>query len=284
MKRPNFGWGVLLLRAGRQNGTNKSMKLLITTLLLPPGLLLLLMGGALWWWRKRHVRALGCLIAAFVLGWLLSTTAVARVMSAALISQIDGAQPQNIQQTDAVVVLTGGITYVGDIGWLPKNETFRRVAVAYELQQRIGSRVPVLISGGRTEGLQYPSEARVAQQVFDRHRAQITPTELEEASTNTYESALQSAALLQKRRAEQIFLVTGELHMLRALAAYRGRGIDPVPFPVIVLPRGPLSFQDFLPSIDGLRLSTRALYEYYGLVRYLLQGYVSWNDIFYSKK
>jgi uncharacterized SAM-binding protein YcdF (DUF218 family) len=259
------------------------MKLLVTVLLLPPGIILVLLALALWWWRKHHWRAFGCLVAAFVVGWALSSNVTARMLSAGLVGMIDGPAPQQqLADMDGIVVLTGGMIYVGDIGWLPHEESFRRVAVAYELQQRIGSRVPVLISGGRTAGLQYPSEARVVQQMFDRHRAQITPTELEEASTNTYESALQTAALLQKRRAEEVFLITSEIHMVRALAAYRGRGLDPVPFPAMMVPRGPLKFTDFLPTMSGLHLTTRALYEYLGLARYLMQGYISWDDIFYK--
>lgn len=258
------------------------MKVFITAFLLPPGLALVLLILALYVWKKRALAQL-MVVLALVCGWVMSTEAFGRFTSLFLVAQVQGPILQNPQDTDMIVVLTGGMEYVGEIGWLPTKESYRRAAVAYNLQNRIEKRLPVVMSGGRTHGLKYPSEAQVAQDAFARQQAAIQFTLLEENSTNTYESAMQVAAIARERRARNLFLVTSEVHMLRALAAYRGQGLDPVPFPVISVPRGPWELRDFLPSVRGVELTAKALYEFYGITRYLLNNQATWADLLYEK-
>lgn len=258
------------------------MKIALITLLLPPGLIIALCLAALYCFKSMPRRAYVLLLAAIILGWVFTSSAMGRVLSITLISQVAGPTTVAPDEADLIVVLTGGMDYAGEIGWLPKQESYRRGIIAYELQERVDSRVPVLISGGRTAGARYPSEALVLQRYFDRHQARLTPTLLEESAQNTYESALQVASIAQGRNAKRIFLVTSEVHMLRSLAAFRGRGMDPVPFPVITLPRGPLGLRDILPSWEGAELNAKALYEVYGLIGYTLGGKISVGDIFYK--
>lgn len=257
------------------------MKLLITSFLLPPGIMVLFLLLGMYLLRKHRKSAISILVLALLIGWTTSSTAFGRFVSTMLISQISGPAIENAEHTDMIIVLTGGMDYAGDIGWLPRKESHRRASVAYELQAQIGSRTPVLFSGGKTEGLFNPSEAEVVRAQFDRQRAQLTPTLLEESSTNTYESALQCAAIVQQRLAKKVFLVTSEVHMLRALAVFRGRGMDPIPFPVLSLPRGPLKLKDFMPSAYGVELTSKAMYEIYGIVEYILGGKASWEDVIY---
>ena len=63
----------------------------------------------------------------------------------------------------------------------------------------------------------------------------------------------------------------------------RARGVDAIPFPVLNLP-GPMGLRDYLPSPYGVRLSSEALYEVYGLLAYLVSGRVGWGDVFYDKR
>lgn len=260
------------------------MKLLFTTLLFPPGIYLVLIGLALFFlMRKRPKRAGTLLLVALVVGWVFSTQSFGRFLSLALVSNINGPQLADPAQTDMIVALTGGIYNAGQqIGWLPETETYRRVAVAYAVQNGIGSRIPVLISGGHTAGLQNPAEATVVADYFKRNSAQLTPTLTETASTDTYESSLQVAAIAGKREAQVLVLVTSELHMPRALAVYRARGINAVPFPVIVLPRGSLGIKGYLPTWKGVRLTSHALYEYFGILSYWLSGKFTWQDFKYN--
>ena len=249
----------------------------------PPGFSLFLLVIALYFTvKKRRKMALGFVSASLVLGWVLSTEAFARLMVVGLISQVESRQDINPKDVDLIVVLTGGITYTGDIGWLPTSESYRRMAVAREIQNRLNSRTPILVSGGKTHGTKHPSEAEVIVAQFDRENAQILPTILEKVSTNTYENALQSAHIVRDRNARTVMLVTSEEHMLRALASFRGRGIDPIAVPVFTLERGPLGWKDFFPTAGGALLTSRALHEIYGILNYLATDRIRWEDVFYK--
>ena len=257
------------------------MKVFLTAFLLPPGIFILLgVLALLLVWRKRFKLATAMLFVAVISGYVSTTEAFGRWLNAGLIAQVD-ARAVDPKDIDMVVVLSAGMENMGPAGWLPTAESYKRMAVALEVQQRIGSRVPVLVSGGHTYGTKYPSEARVMMRYFDKRNAQITPMIAEEISTNTYENALQSAHIVRQRDAKNVLLVTSEEHMLRALAAFRGRGIDPIPFPVFTLQRRPLEFSDYLPSVRGAMLTHRALYEIAGILSYIADDLVRWDDVFY---
>ena len=258
------------------------MKTLILLLLTPPGCALVLALAALLLWNRRPSLSYKFLLVSVLVGWVFSTMAMGRVVSTVLISEIKGPSPRAMDDVNRIIVLTAGLTFTGETGWQPTPDSFQRAAVAYEVQSRIGSRTPLVISGGHTMGPKYPSEAEVVRRAFDRYHAQITPVIVEEASLNTYESALESARLLRDRDVNSFFLVTSEVHMLRSLAAYRGRGLDPIPFPVFSLDRGPLELTDFLPTWRGVETNAKALYEVIGIAGYLLSGYARWEDVFYK--
>lgn len=260
------------------------MKLLVTAFLLPPGIILVLALIALFYLKKKPNRAFILLVCAIVVGWLFSTIAFGRVVSTILIAQVEKPGTIISHQSDLIVALTGGMYFGGkDVGWLPSQETYRRTAVAFELQNTIGLRTPILISGGKTAGINHPSEAAAVYAYFDKHRAQITPVILEESATDTYENALQIAAIAQQRRTERVLLVTSEMHMPRALATFRGRGLNTVPYPVVIVPRGPLSLADFLPSPKGVMLTAKAFYEFFGIAEYAMMGRIKFADLSYSR-
>lgn len=261
------------------------MKLLVTSMLLPIGLVLLLLAATVWVaTRRRPARQwlIGLPLVAFVVLYVASTPLFGRALSLMIVNHTYGRVLDDPAQANAIVVLTGGMLNAGEVGWLPSPISIQRLAVAYELQRLVNLRMPVIVSGGHTAGVQNPSEAAVTAAFFARHRTELTPTELEESSTDTYEGALQLAPVLARREARTIFLVTSDIHMLRALATFRARGIDPVPFPAMVLP-GELGIRAVLPSVYGLKMTTEAAYEIFGVVSYLLTGKISWGDIVYEQ-
>ncbi|MDE0723817.1 MAG: YdcF family protein [Alphaproteobacteria bacterium] len=256
------------------------MKDLLTATLLPPGLFLVLLILALVFWRRKKLSfVFVCAVSS--LFWIFSTEAFGRFLSAAIIANVETERFNDVdtEEVDLIVVLTGGMRYVGDVGWQPRHESYKRGAVALTLQNHLGSRVPVMLSGGHTEGLKHPSEAAVLKAQFDTLRAQVTPVVLEEASTNTYESALQVAHEVRSRNVRRFFLVTDEVHMARALATYRGRGLDPIPFPVFTLERGPTKISHFFPSIYGINISHDALYEVLGIMKYAMTDKLRFSDL-----
>lgn len=267
------------------------MKLLLTTLLLPLGLVLMLLAAfGVHIWRHRHVAYVGhsgrlfaWLGGVFVLIYVMATPAFGLLLCSILTNNVEGPELKDPASTNAIVVLTAGMTNAGPVGWLPKPESIHRLAVGYELQRLINLRLPVIVSGGHTAGVQNPSEAAVTAGFFAHQRTEVTPTELEEVSTDTYESAMQLAPVLAKRGARNVLLVTSDIHMLRALATFRARGIDAIPAPALNLP-GRLGVRAVLPSAYGLGLTTDALYEIYAVAAYLVSGRISFTDLSYNKE
>ena len=261
------------------------MSFLAEVLLSPPGVALFFLTiSLLYALLKKRGKSILFSCVALVLGWVMSTDAFGRFLTAGLIAQIETRQDILPQDIDMIVVLAGGITYSGQIGWLPTYASYRRMAVAVDAQAKINSRLPILVSGGKTKGTKHPSEAEVIVSQFDRQNAQILPMVIEDVSTNTYENALQSAHIVRSRGSDNVLLVTSEEHMLRALAAFRGRGIDPIALPVFTIERGPLQWQDFFPTAGGARTTTRALHEIYGILNYLLTDKIRYEDVFYSRE
>lgn len=265
------------------------MKTLIVTLFLPTGLVLIgILLLAITIWRRRHVAfagysnwLIGWLSCIFIVGYVTATPWFGLMLSDLLVSHVQGRALENPADADMIIVLTGGMLNAGPVGWLPKAEGIQRLAVGYELQRMINLRLPVIVSGGHTKGVQNPSEANVTASFFARQRTEVTPTELEEVSTDTYESAMQLAPVLAKRGIHNVLLVTGDIHMLRALATFRARGIDAIPAPALNLP-GDLGIRMVLPSAYGIGLTSDALYEIFGIAGYLLSGKISVDDLSYK--
>lgn len=253
------------------------------SMLTPPGISIFLCILALYFFNYKRNVSIGLLIAAIVLGWTFSTKAMGRLLATGLIAQTPS-QPSyerlRRMDLDMIVVLTRGSTLTGAGEWIPSADTYQRVAKSFEIQDKVSSRVPLLISGGKTYGHRYPSEANVAKNYFTRSRAQVTPVITEETSLNTKESALEVVRILKENVAKDVLLVTDEIHMLRSLAAYRARGINPIAYPVYVLQRGNLGVSDYVPSWRGVMLNAKVLREIYGIAGYVLSGDMRLEDVF----
>lgn len=261
------------------------MKSFVVAFLLPPGFAIVLAMVALYLLVKRKKQKAGCIVLmlSIFVGWVFSTEATGRLLTVGLLSQIEHRTDFDLREVDMIAVITGGMRYSGkETGWQPTQDSFDRMAAAVDIQSRLNSRIPILVSGGKTMGPHYPSESAVIKARFDKDNARILPIILEEISTNTYENALQSAHIINRRGAKRVLLVTSEEHMLRSLAAFRGRGIDPIPLRVYTMDRGPLNTGDFLPSFKGVEVTAKAMYEMFGIVEYILTERVRVADVFYK--
>ncbi len=262
------------------------MKSLVIAFLMPPGIAVLCSLLALYFIFKGRKKAVAvCVAFSVLLGWAFSTEAMGRLLTTFLISQVEHRQDMKPEDAEIVVVLTGGMRYSGkEIGWMPEVESYQRLMAGLEVHRKMNSRTPILISGGKTAGTHYPSEAAVLKATYDKENARILPFILEEVSTNTYENALQSAHIISSRALSRVLLVTSEEHMLRSLAAFRGRGIDPLPLRVYTMDRGPLTLIGYLPTFKGVKTNAKALYEIYGMASYLIADHIRMEDIFYKHK
>lgn len=263
------GAGADSRKAWHNRGAAKmpGMRTLLAALLLPPtgplllGLLALWIRAALW----RRL-ALGGSVLLF---WLCASEGVMAPLARAWAPP---AEPPlallNVAEHRArtlVLVLGAGVRAgSGPMGeYEPKLETLERLlrgawwARQYQL--------PLAFSGGRSPNAlpEQPSEAAVARRVLaQQFGLQLDWTE--EHSGNTAENARFSAAILQQRGVRRVVLVTHALHMPRALRHFRAAAptIEFLPAPLSRQPSEPWRLQEFLPSVEGLRLGRYLAYEW----------------------
>jgi len=99
---------------------------------------------------------------------------------------------------------------------------------------------------------------------------------LECASIDTRQNALQTRQVLAGRRVATILLVTSAMHMRRAAAAFRRAGLTVIPSPTDFRAVAPerLTPTAWLPSAEGLTLSTAAIRERAAMAFYRVKGWV----------
>lgn len=96
----------------------------------------------------------------------------------------------------------------------------------------------------------------------------------ENKSRNTYENALYSRKIANKRKINKILLVTSAFHMPRSVHCFEAQG-----FEVIAVPTDYYTYETSLipemvfPSPSALRMTTIAIKEYIGITAYYFSGY-----------
>lgn len=193
-----------------------SFRTVLKSLLLPPTgpLLLAFIGLAL---TRTSRSRLGLTFVATGLAslWLLATPIVANE----LVAWWQYPQGLNLSRpvdAQAIVILAGGarrrtLDYGGPT---PATLTLQRLVYGARVAHK--TRLPVLITGGKTE-----TRAMAAMLSEDFG---IKPRWTESKATNTHENATLSHALLAPAGIKRIILVTSALHMQRAKAEFEAQG------------------------------------------------------------
>lgn len=191
----------------------------------------------------------------------------------------------DLPTTDAIVVLGGGI--------LPREEPRPdlevmeggdRTLYAAKLYQQ--QKAPlILVTGGRIKwhGEQYP-ESRDMAALLRRLGVPNKAIFQEPNSLNTYQNAVFSKAILDRRDVHKILLVTSAFHMPRAKAVFQKQGFEVIPAPtdfrITQINSNPArktwigNLLDALPDTDYLWSTTVAIKEYVGIVVYWLKGWL----------
>jgi uncharacterized SAM-binding protein YcdF (DUF218 family) len=179
---------------------------------------------------------------------------------------------------DTLVVLsTGGEVYraYGDeVAEMGKATSFNALEAA-RVYKLLSLRT-VIVSGGIVD----PESRRATEaEILANGLARLgVPRErmvLEAGSRTTREQAVNVAELLKKRGTQRFLLVTGADHMPRARATFRELGLQPLAAVSRIEMDPHASFwQALRPSIDALRQSDWACYEYLARVYYWSQGWL----------
>lgn len=144
-----------------------------------------------------------------------------------------------------------------------------RLRYAAYLQHKTG--LPILVSGGSPNGEEIAEADFMKTILTDEFNANVKWTERQ--SRNTLENARYSQAMLADARIRTVYLVTHAWHMRRALRAFEIAGINAVPAPTgfDTLTRKDREGSAYLPSARGMYLTSIALHEQLGFLRYEAQ-------------
>ncbi|MBW1713342.1 MAG: YdcF family protein [Deltaproteobacteria bacterium] len=249
------------------------LKKLAGRLILPPGLayLLLAAGLILLFSRRRRLgRALVLTGTLILIG--LSLPWVADLLARPLENRYPILNPAVLDENlAAIVVLSGGTQDRPDLPPAARlgSDTLQRVMEGVRLwRHRPGAKL--ILCGGQWENDssdQTPARlmAAVARSLGVVPAAMVVET----LSRDTYENAVEAVKLLEPG---QFAVVTSARHMPRAVAIFRGLGLEPVPAPTDHQVRVKSGRFSWLPSAGGLALSQASLHEYLGYLWYWLKG------------
>jgi uncharacterized SAM-binding protein YcdF (DUF218 family) len=243
------------------------LKSLLILLLVPPGNLVLLAAGGLVWHRRRAGRLLAALSVAGLLALSLP------VVADSLLAALDVEPPAAARPPAAIVVLGAEV----ETDARPSQPTepgplsLERERTAAELARRTG--LPVLVSGGVVRWHADPVAVAMARSL--RSDFGIDPRWVEAKSSDTWENARDSAAILAPLGIGSVFLVTHGWHMRRALVAFAAAGLSATPAPVRRDRWPRLELDDFLPHATAWGRSYYAIHEWLGWAVYLVRARLS---------
>lgn len=237
------------------------LRTILRNLILPPTgpLLLALVGFVVSSSRRFQKHGIALLASGILLLWALATPAIAGLMVRSFEARevLDLTRPV---AADAIVILGGGTRrHAPEYGGPAPNQlTLQRLAYGARVARATG--LPVLVTGGGSEG--------AAMAEFLRRDFMLEPRWVEESARNTHENARFSAQLLRESGVRRVVLVTSALHMRRAAGEFEAQGLEVVAAPVGVSDRRRGRLSDWVPAVAALRDSHYVLYELLGeLVR-----------------
>ena len=237
------------------------------------GLILVLAAAVILFPGRRVGRplAVGSIVAMFLWGW---------GPGAALFSRtLEGQFPFRRLPPDdasAIVVLSGSF-YPPDRSQpetLPGYGTYLRCHHAARLYTQWKA-VPVIVTTGPVRRFgKIIDTAPAMKQVLEEEGVPASMIWTENQSLTTYENALHTAVLLNRKGIHRIVLVTEAFHMPRAYWAFRGQGISVLPSPcAYYAPRFEATWKSLLiPRPVYMEINEINLHEWVGLVWYKLSG------------
>ena len=188
-----------------------------------------------------------------------STPIFSFILSYPLVHTVKTVKDNEISITKSVIVLSAGIQRDALGNWVPGIDSVNRTLVGKDYSEKLS--VPLIISGGKTKENADP-EAVVIKNHFNLVNAIV-----DLKSTTTYESSKNLSKYCEKNIGPYL-IITGEYHRLRSYLSFKSHKCD-----VLLLEKNSnLSYKLFMPSIYGMSLFKNLIYEYVGLIYYLVSN------------
>jgi uncharacterized SAM-binding protein YcdF (DUF218 family) len=141
---------------------------------------------------------------------------------------------------------------------------------------RAGKAPLIIVSGGNVfpqEG--FRPEAAYTADLLQEWGIPQSAIIFEGNSRNTRENAVETSRLLKNRQLNRVLLVTSAFHMPRALAAFRGVGINAIPSPSSISAElAQPTLLNWIPSLDGLGTMQSVVHEKIGIFVYRMRGWI----------
>lgn len=256
---------------------------LLPLFIYPLGLSCLLLLVALWFCYRRSRWTFIPVLLAFI---VLMTAGNVRVSNSLITSLERQYLPsENLPTAEAIVVL-GGATRNNESPRIMPDMSDRgdRLLYAVKLYQD-GAAPLILLTGGRIQW--FGGESSEAESMATIMEVMGVPRDailLESRSLNTYENAVYTKEILERRNINRILLVTSAVHMPRSLAIFQKQGVDAIPAPTDFL----VSDRNFIasslskesrilslfPDTESLDRTTQVIKEYIGTFIYRLRGWL----------
>jgi uncharacterized SAM-binding protein YcdF (DUF218 family) len=166
----------------------------------------------------------------------------------------------------AIVILGGGRNrYAPEWGGVTVSAfTLQRLRYGAALARKTS--LPVLVSGGRPEGLG-PAEGDMMQGLL-RDELRVDVRWNEDLSRNTRESAAFSRRLLQPLGIRRIVLVSDGWHLARARAEFERNGFTVTAAPTGLVGSRPFTLYHLVPNAESLRYAHIVMREWVGAAWY----------------
>ena len=176
-----------------------------------------------------------------------------------------------------IIVLAGGFEHppdrLDDFNAL-QGDGLRRTLAAVALARRTPHSVLLFTGGGNTR----LSEAAVMGAFAEALGIAKNRIELEQRSHTTYESAINTRAMLAHVQPTARYLVTSAYHMPRSYRAFRDAGQTVCAWPAGFLSTHAPLLDRLIPQLGGLEKSSLLLHEYFGMMYYSLVKFRQWSS------
>lgn len=248
---------------------------MLKQLFLPPsGIFLLYFVACCMRGRQRRIGML-LMHAAIAIFFVLCSGWFSQLLSASLERLTTPVSVSDLKQAQAIVVLAAGRVpdapeYNGQSS--PDYIALARLRYAARLHRDTG--LPILVSGG---SIGSEASAETLGHAMERSLRQdfgVPVRWVEQSSRNSRENAVFSAKLLCQDGIQRILLVTDAMHMHRAAMAFAGTGMVAIEAPTMFLSTASLGVHSFIPSVEALRRSYYALYQWLGIAWYRMQPWM----------
>jgi uncharacterized SAM-binding protein YcdF (DUF218 family) len=219
-------------------------------------------------------------LATLALGYLFMTTP----LGAAVLRQGLGAVYPSIQNAadargaQTIVVLGNGVfTYAegGRVVGVPTRQTAWTVLEGARVFHLLDGATVIASGGIVVPGVQLEPEADIMALELEHLGVPRDRIVLDRTSLNTYEQSVRMETLVG--RGQRMVLVTTPIHMPRAVALFRARGLDVVPSPSALAfrPRNLSPLLWIAPNPNSLSESHLAMYEYMAFAHAWGRGWLS---------